>query len=221
QENDKPPSTPMTPMPAYSIMETPQLKKELSRFGVRPLPKRQMVLMLKEIFQYTHRDVDSDFEDEIPASQPALPKSPAKRSRQPKADQSAGRKRADDGEDPMLSESQESTVSSLDGSDISLGSQSSLVNGFGDCAFTSEEEEEELPASQAAAKEEEKLEAIRCYIRSNTALYNRILFYEPIELATLHAELKNNGIKISKTKLVDFLDAHCITFTTAGARREK
>ncbi|XP_054699227.1 structure-specific endonuclease subunit SLX4 isoform X2 [Grus americana] len=289
QENDKPPGTPMTPMPAYSIMETPQLKKELSRFGVRALPKRQMVLKLKEIFQYTHQDVDSDFEDEIPSSQPPLQKSPAKRSRQSKANQTAGGKRANasravgkrkqvatassvlpvgradddlvgpqetgcaapkegtkvthhpegakeqkrssvpperwslaaDGEEPMLSASQESAVSSVDGSDISFGSQSSFVNGFEACDFASEEEEEELPASQAAAREEDKLEAVRCYIRSNTALYNKILFYEPIELAALHAELKHNGIKISKAKLLDFLDAHCITFTTAGARKEK
>ncbi|NXY48113.1 SLX4 endonuclease, partial [Ceuthmochares aereus] len=225
QENDEPPSTPVTPMPAYSIMETPELKKELKRFGVRALPKRQMVLMLKEIFQYTHRDVDSDFEEEIPASQPPLQKSPAKCSRQPEADQRAGGKkhssRADDGEDPVLSASQESALSSLDGSDISFGSQSSFVNEFEACAFASEEEEEELPASQAAAREEDKQEAIRCYIRSNTALYNRILFYEPIELAELHAELKQNGIKISQAKLLDFLDAHCITFTTAGARKKK
>lgn len=149
-----------------------------------------MVLKLKEIFQYTHRDVDSDFEDEIPSSQPPMQKSPAKRSRQSKADRTAGGKcanaravdkrkqvatassvlpvgRADDdcvgscetgcaapkegtkmthdpegakeqkrssvspekrslaadGEEPMLSASQESAVSSLDGSDISFGSQ--------------------------------------------------------------------------------------------------
>ncbi|NXT17677.1 SLX4 endonuclease, partial [Syrrhaptes paradoxus] len=222
QENDKPPSTPMTPMPAYSIMETPQLKKELSRFGVRALPKRQMVLKLKEIFQYTHRDVDSDFEDEIPSSQPPPHKSPAKRSRQSKADRTAERwPLAADGEEALLSASQESEASSVDGSDLSFGSQSSFLNGFEACAFAPEEEEEELPASQAAAREEEKLEAVRCYIRSNTALYNKVLFYEPIELSELHTELKQNGIKISKAKLLDFLDAHCITFTTAGARKEK
>ncbi|NXG57291.1 SLX4 endonuclease, partial [Hemiprocne comata] len=222
QEKDKPPSTPMTPMPAYSLMETPQLKKELSRFGVRALPKRQMVLKLKEIFQYTHQDVDSDFEDEIPSSQPPLKKSPAKHSRQPKAGRAAERwSLAADGEEAKLSASQESAVSSVDGSDISFGSQSSLLNGFEDCAFASEEEEEELPASQAAAREEAQLEAVRCYIRSNTALYHKVLFYEPIELAELHTELKQNGIKISKAKLLDFLDAHCITFTTAKARKEQ
>ncbi|XP_069726686.1 structure-specific endonuclease subunit SLX4 isoform X1 [Phaenicophaeus curvirostris] len=189
QENNEPPSTPVTPMPAYSIMETPELKKELRRFGVRALPKRQMVLMLKEIFQYTHRDMDSDFEEEIPASQPPQQKSPAKCSWQPEADRAAGGKRSlraggkrkkaaaassalpvgradndlvgsqesscaapeegmrmtqdserakeqkrpsvspemwslsDDGEEPALSASQESALSSLDGSDISFGSQ--------------------------------------------------------------------------------------------------
>ncbi|XP_054247232.1 structure-specific endonuclease subunit SLX4 [Indicator indicator] len=290
QENENSPSTPMTPMPAYSIMETPQLKKELSRFGVRALPKRQMVLKLKEIFHYTHQDVDSDFEDGVPLSQPPPKKSPAKRCRQSKAGQAAGGKRAgasravgkrkqvatassevpvgmdgddrvgaserdcaapkerskmpchpegakeqerlsvsperwsleDDGEEPMPS-SQQSTVSSLSGSDISFGSQSSWMNGFETCAFASEEEEEEeeFSASQAAAREEEKLEAVRCYIRSNTALYHKVLFYEPIELAELHTELKQNGIKISRAKLLDFLDAQCITFTTAKARKEK
>ncbi|NXC89134.1 SLX4 endonuclease, partial [Cercotrichas coryphoeus] len=228
QENNRSPSTPVTPMPAYSMMETPQLKKELSRFGVRALPKRQMVWKLKEIFQYTHRDGDSDFEDEIPYSQPLPRKSPAKRPRQPKAGGAAGGNRASqewpvslaaDGEE--LPASQESAGSSVNGSDISFGSQSSFVNGFETCAFTSEEEEEEFPASQAAAREEEKLEAVRCYIRSNTALYNRILFYEPIELADLHAELKQNGIKISKAKLLDFLDSQCITTTMARARREQ
>ncbi|XP_059718214.1 structure-specific endonuclease subunit SLX4 isoform X2 [Haemorhous mexicanus] len=258
QENNRSPSTPVTPMPAYSIMETPQLKKELSRFGVRALPKRQMVLKLKEIFQYTHQDGDSDFEDEISYSQPLPQKSP----RQPKAGRAAravGKRKqrvkadgashgtgcaapkdrtkvthhpggakeqerpsvslAADGEE--LPASQESARSSVDGSDISFGSQSSFVNGFETCAFTSEEEEEEFPASQAAAREEEKLEAVRCYIRSNTALYNRILFYEPIELADLHAELKQNGIKISKAKLLDFLDSQCITSTMARARKEQ
>ncbi|KAL2298776.1 hypothetical protein Nmel_014374 [Mimus melanotis] len=275
QEKNRAPSTPVTPMPAYSMMETPQLKKELSRFGVRALPKRQMVWKLKEIFQYTHRDGDSDFEDEISYSQPLPRKSPAKRPRQPKAGGAAGRNRASapravgkrkqlakapavvprdeadeagcatakdrtkvihhpegakeqerltvslaaDGEE--LPASQESAGSSVNGSDISFGSQSSFVNGFETCAFTSEEEEEEFPASQAAAREEEKLEAVRCYIRSNTALYNRILFYEPIELADLHAELKQNGIKISKAKLLDFLDSQCITSTMARARKEQ
>ena len=37
------------------------------RFGVRPLPKRQMVLKLKEIHQYTHQIAGSESEDEAPS----------------------------------------------------------------------------------------------------------------------------------------------------------
>ncbi|XP_048189246.1 structure-specific endonuclease subunit SLX4 isoform X2 [Perognathus longimembris pacificus] len=76
-QKNLPPKVPITPMPRYSIMETPVLKKELDRFGVRPLPKRQMVLKLKEIFQYTHQTLESESEDEIPPSQvpPEVPSS--------------------------------------------------------------------------------------------------------------------------------------------------
>lgn len=38
-----------------------------SRFGVRPLPKRQMILKLKEIHQYTHQVVSSESDDEAPS----------------------------------------------------------------------------------------------------------------------------------------------------------
>lgn len=95
---------PITPMPHYSDMDTPELKNKLNRsvcscfdphavdeeaylitshavtlaawstldkalsaprrFGVRPLPKRQMIHKLKEIHQYTHQLVSSEDEDE-------------------------------------------------------------------------------------------------------------------------------------------------------------
>lgn len=174
-----------------AALSSPKLPPFSFRFGVRALPKRQMVLKLKEIFQYTHQDVDSDFEDEIPSSQPPLQKCPTKCSRQPKAGRTASGKRAaasravgkkkqvatassvapvgrddgdlvvscetgcaapkkgtrrthhpegakkqkkssasperwsltGDGEEPMPSASQESAVSSEDGSNISFGSQ--------------------------------------------------------------------------------------------------
>ncbi|XP_050823989.1 structure-specific endonuclease subunit SLX4 isoform X3 [Gopherus flavomarginatus] len=293
-ERNQPPRVPITPVPAYSIMETPELKKELNRFGVRPLPKRQMVLKLKEIFQYTHQIMSSDSEDEIPSSQPPLQKATAKYPSQPQADSielreesfkasrvgckqklgvsvpslpvlgsgdadsSAGpsttgclrtKKTAEtkshpggarglkgdvlspatspvkgslvgsaDGE--VLSASQESAASSVAGSDNSFGSQSSSSNEFETGALTSEEDEG-IPASQAAAREADKLEAVRRYIHSNPVLHRKILLYQPFELTGLQAELKQNGIKIALGKLLDFLDAHCITFTTAGARKEK
>lgn len=92
---------PITPMPHYSDMDTPELKNKLNRwvrwltddpavrqlpvcpplnslsprcrFGVRPLPKRQMILKLKEIHQYTHQLASSDSEDEAPSARTKPP----------------------------------------------------------------------------------------------------------------------------------------------------
>ncbi|XP_017359969.1 structure-specific endonuclease subunit SLX4 [Cebus imitator] len=269
RKKNLPPKVPITPMPQYSIMETPVLKKELDRFGVRPLPKRQMVLKLKEIFQYTHQTLDSDSEDESQSSQVLLqaphcqtlasqtckpsraavhaqqvattgpeahrPKGPAKtkgprhQKKHPESITPLSRspvKEAPPGldDDAQLPASQESVATSVDGSDSSLSSQSSSSCEFG-AAFVSageeEEGEDEVSASQAAVHVADTDEALRCYIRSKPALYQKVLLYQPFELGELKAELKQNGLHVSSGRLLDFLDTHCITFTTAAARREK
>lgn len=62
---------------------------------------------------------------------------------------------------------------------------------------------------------------MRRYIRSTPALYQKVLLYQPLELAELQAALRQNGIRVAAGKLLDFLDTHCVTFTTAAARKEK
>lgn len=84
-----------------------------------------------------------------------------------------------------------------------------------------EEGEEGVSTSQAAVQAVATEEAVRRYIRSTPALYRKVLLYQPFELAELQAELKQQGIRMATGKLLDFLDAHCITFTTAAARKEK
>ena len=44
----------ITPTPKYHQMQTPQLKDQCAKFGVRVLPKRKMIAKLKEIYTYTH-----------------------------------------------------------------------------------------------------------------------------------------------------------------------
>ncbi|XP_072607467.1 structure-specific endonuclease subunit SLX4 isoform X3 [Vulpes vulpes] len=260
-----PPKVPITPMPRYSIMETPVLKKELDRFGVRPLPKRQMVLKLKEIFQYTHQTLESDSENESQSSQ-VLSEAPCSQTHASRTSRAAGRAQLgatsgplpqrskgstktkgprhqkqqpggsippmnlsqakeespDPDGDTQLPASQESVASSMDSSDSSFSSQSSSCE-FG-VAFESaedEEGEEEESASQTAVHAAATEEAVRHYIRSRPALYRKVLLYQPFELSELQAELKQQGISVATGKLLDFLDAHCITFTTAAARKEK
>ncbi|MBZ3879684.1 Structure-specific endonuclease subunit SLX4 [Sciurus carolinensis] len=272
QKKNLPPKVPITPMPRYSIMETPVLKKELDRFGVRPLPKRQMVLKLKEIFQYTHQTLESDSEDEVQSSQvpleaphsqtmttetyrpsqaghtqpkatagprtqrskgPTKTKGPRHRKQQPVESILHPRKSATEEPPPgpdgdaQLTAPQESVATYVDGSDSSFSSQSSSSCECGaawECAGEDEEAEEAeegIGGSQAAVRAADAEEAVRRYIHSKPALYRKVLMYQPLELAELQEELKQNGIRVATGKLLEALDAHCITFTTAAARKEK
>lgn len=49
------PNVEITPMPNYQGMNTPNLKVELKKYGIKALPKRQAILKLTEIYEYTHR----------------------------------------------------------------------------------------------------------------------------------------------------------------------
>ncbi|XP_042294345.1 structure-specific endonuclease subunit SLX4 [Sceloporus undulatus] len=246
------PVTPLTPMPSYSVMATPVLKKELKRFGVRALPKRQMVLKLKEIFQFTHQRRDGKSKGRAAAAPLAPLPCPAGtiwesqqmvgsrdlcgesaqeaelhgfpggseqrkwRTALPAAGFTLGSNAGSGGCLPSPPASQESTSSSVASSETSVLSHSSPLSEF-ETSVLEEEEEALAPAD----KDEGKLEAFRHYIRSTPSLCRQILLYQPIELAVLQATLRQSGIKIALGKLLDFLDAHCITFTTAEARREK
>uniref|UniRef100_A0A7N8X2T1 Structure-specific endonuclease subunit SLX4 n=1 Tax=Mastacembelus armatus TaxID=205130 RepID=A0A7N8X2T1_9TELE len=207
---------PITPMPHYSDMDTPELKNRLNRFAVRPLPKRQMILKLKEIHQYTHQLVSSDSEDEgrsvqtkpPPASSAVAGSRPVscgqtvkfKEPRAPTALSPVKHSREEEGE--LLSASQGSNTSST-AAKLYLSSCSDSDSDGG------------ISASQAATRLQDRLRAVRSFIVSDSGLYNQILQYQPLVLSQLQERLKAAGIRLGAAKLVDYLDSQCITFTTA------
>ncbi|CAH8576207.1 unnamed protein product [Schistosoma haematobium] len=46
---------PFTPLPKYEEMMTPELKRALSKYGVKPLPRKRAILLLKEIYNQLHQ----------------------------------------------------------------------------------------------------------------------------------------------------------------------
>uniref|UniRef100_A0A8C9VLP2 Structure-specific endonuclease subunit SLX4 n=1 Tax=Scleropages formosus TaxID=113540 RepID=A0A8C9VLP2_SCLFO len=199
-----PPLEPITPMPAFSDMETPELKNQLNKFGVRPLPKRQMVSKLREIHHYTHQLLSSDSESKGLVLSPDPPKAAAFKEptgimlktcpKAPPAGQGEDGQR--DGDEEVLSASQSSTTSSA------AASEDSNSDG--------------LTPSQAVSRDAAKLQAVRNFLQSDSELYGQILQYQPLVLAHLQARLKAAGIRLGAAKLLDFLDSQCITFTTAN-----
>ncbi|XP_015228098.1 PREDICTED: structure-specific endonuclease subunit SLX4 [Cyprinodon variegatus] len=227
----RPSVVPITPMPHYSDMDTPELKNKLNRFGVRPLPKRQMVLKLKEIHQYTHQLVSSDSEEE---AAPRV-KHPMSREvscaqkgqfKEPRAPDTASPIKAVRGEEvELLSTSQGSnSSSSTAASQESERSNPELVlSSDGDS-----DSDGGISSSQAASRLQDRLQAVRSFILSDSSLYSRILQYQPLVLSQLQQQLKEAGIRLGAAKLMDYLDSQCITFTTAkrghptaGHRRAK
>ncbi|CAN9510086.1 unnamed protein product [Ophioblennius macclurei] len=193
---------PITPMPHYSDMDTPELKNKLNRFGVRPLPKRQMILKLKEIHQYTHQLVSSDSEDEAQRNPPPRRAAEFKEPPPPPPEE------VEDGEEEPLSASQGSNTSSTAESERS--NPELCVSSEGDS-----DSDGGISSSQAATRLRDRLLAVRSFILSDEELYSRILHYEPLVLSQLQKQLKAAGIRLGASKLIDYLDSQCITFTTA------
>jgi len=46
---------PLTPMPNYTGMNTPNLKDELKKYGLKQLSKKQAIKKLTEIYEFTHK----------------------------------------------------------------------------------------------------------------------------------------------------------------------
>uniref|UniRef100_A0A3Q4G4V3 Structure-specific endonuclease subunit SLX4 n=1 Tax=Neolamprologus brichardi TaxID=32507 RepID=A0A3Q4G4V3_NEOBR len=177
-------------------------------FGVRPLPKRQMILKLKEIHQYTHQLVSSDSEDEAPVSgATAQMKPPASRPvscaqtvkfKEPRApaDVCPVKHNGDEVAEPLSNP--ELCISSDGDSDSDGG----------------------ISASQAASRLQDRLKAVHSFILSDSKLYSQILQYKPLVLSQLQEQLKAAGIRLGAAKLMDYLDSQCITFTTAKPGRQ-
>ncbi|XP_062285810.1 structure-specific endonuclease subunit SLX4 isoform X2 [Scomber scombrus] len=216
---------PITPMPQYSDMDTPELKNKLNRFGVRPLPKRKMILKLKEIHQYTHQLVNSDSEDETPpvggtarilkppptssAAAGSRPVSCAQtvKFKEPVAISPVKLSREEEAE--PLSASQGSNTSSTAASEESERSNPEI------CLSSDSDSDGGISASQTATRLQDRLRAVRSFILSDSGLYSQILQYQPLVLSQLQQRLKAAGIRLGAAKLVDYLDSQCITFTTA------
>ncbi|XP_031144839.2 structure-specific endonuclease subunit SLX4 isoform X2 [Sander lucioperca] len=217
----------ITPLPHYSDMDTPELKNKLTRFGVRPLPKRQMILKLKEIHQYTHQLVSSDSEgeapsagctartkhphtsSEVPGNRPAscAQRVTFKEPRAPAAVSPLKPHREEEAE--LLSASQGSNTSSTAASEESERSNPEL------CLSSDSDSDGGISASQAVNRLQDRLRAVRSLILSDSRLYSQILQYQPLVLSQLQERLKAAGIRLGAAKLVDYLDSQCITFTTA------
>ncbi|XP_033744042.1 uncharacterized protein LOC117329918 [Pecten maximus] len=186
------PPSPFTPMPQYDSMNTPQLKREVQRIGVRPVGKKRMVALLKDVYNKTHQyETDSNVEDEEDEE-----------DEEDKEDEQSSCMKEQEADE--LNSSQESSQSDM--------MEESYLQGSTD----------DLVLSQASQQDDSALsEKLYQFVKSSTDIYRKVLMYEPLEVDWLKKEITEAGIKCSMEKLLCFLDEKCITFTMKKMRKER
>ncbi|XP_077984113.1 uncharacterized protein LOC144438810 [Glandiceps talaboti] len=202
------PEGPITPMPDYGDMTTPILKGELNKFGVRAMPRKKAVTILKTIYDYTHQGKSKEQTDTA-ASMSTDREIGASISTTDEANN--GKDEPSNQGVTVESDASTERVNTTDDSDSESG------DDFGESILMEEgadsdgDDDRDLTASQQAA-EEDKATLVKKYIKDNVTWYKKILMYEPFDLTVLSSELKSAGITCSQAKLMDILDEQCITF---------
>ncbi|XP_063843388.1 uncharacterized protein LOC135090497 isoform X1 [Scylla paramamosain] len=218
----------VTPQPDYKNMKSPDLKKELQKYGICALGRKKAVMVLQHVYEQTHPFVtDSEAETSfsqtpqknavIPTDRPKLLQSQMRKKGRfglASVELKSNKKNATREVAPEESalpvegerEKEESEESQLNSSTSSEGSSGYL---FGETVF-SPEEEDNLSSTQQA----DLASQVREMIVSNSDLHRKVLLYEPIFVEDLHAILKSNKTKCSIQALLDVLDDLCLIVRT-------
>ncbi|XP_048505829.1 uncharacterized protein LOC105684682 isoform X1 [Athalia rosae] len=194
----------VTPLANYSAMKTPELSKELHKYGFKAQKRDRAKQLLRHIYNELHPLVpvvqtnialnftESSSEDERP-----LPK----RQNRSKSFEILNRNNIQSQHETLESDTRTLSDASNDNELLENDDLYSMSQSDGD----------------------KNLETVfRKLLEVDINLHNKILTYEPLILEELHATLKAQGLKCKLNSLMDFLDEQCITFRTlASSKRNR
>ncbi|KAK5968409.1 hypothetical protein GCK32_012852, partial [Trichostrongylus colubriformis] len=213
----------ITPMPNYDGMTDVELKRELARFGLKPMGRKRAVAMLKKIYTEVHPEIDpftptirplvvEKTGDGTPvSSRLAKPKAPRKRGNLVKASKEAT---ATVAEKPSTSNVQVTNVDDIDDDDfIDLGDQT--LNEPRDEPV----EESMIDDTGILPKDLEGMtDVFLKWLRQpdNDDLYNHLLSLQPVLIDELHQRMSRADTAvcvIPKKALANILDRLGVTFS--------
>ncbi|XP_012225867.2 uncharacterized protein [Linepithema humile] len=186
----------VTPPPDYHGMKTPELHKEMKKYGLKAQKRSRAVKLLTHIYNELHPLV-SISEATIEQKKAAEILSDENEGPPPK------KRNMDNNSLEKSNDSDDELLCSQDSNDS--------MNSVKDA--TSKEmqfyETESLPALENSS---DIAEAFTKLIVADKHLHNKILRYEPVNIETLHSTLRTHGFKCKLSNLMSFLDEQCITF---------
>ncbi|CAH8561246.1 unnamed protein product [Schistosoma margrebowiei] len=229
---------PFTPLPKYEEMMTPELKRALSKYGVKPLPRKRAILLLKEIYNQLHQ-YEEDEQNQL-MSNKRIGSVKYHNDRQLQENcidkEKKCNNRLDRSKKMILNVS--NNVNNVSLLPIRCENDTDNNNNNGELLLSTSTPSNELQnllnsevissneLSHSNSQDLKKLsrkqvnkikgninQIVLHYLKNNPNLYMNILTYTPLEFDVVHNMLKSDGIIIGQQKLMDLFDDQCITFT--------
>ncbi|GAB1861308.1 Structure-specific endonuclease subunit SLX4 [Camponotus japonicus] len=197
----------VTPPPNYIGMKTPELNKEMKKYGLKVQKRGRAVKLLTHIYNELHplvpiaeitsiqevTEISSDEDEGPPSKKRNVDNNSLEKLNNP-----------EDSDDKVL-------CSPNSDSDVSSGQ-----NSIG--------KEMELSDTESLPENPSNItEAFTGLLNVDKDLHNKILQYEPVNIKELHHTLRTHGFKCKFSNLMDYLDEQCITFymPEQGARTRR
>merc|ERR1712192_41732 len=192
---------------------------ELTRFGLKAVPRRKATLLLNHIYEKTHPLVPiSPHQGASPLSshRRSLAKASARRisttASRPSTHGARGERSKE--ERRQVDEERSEEVDNMEDEE---GSQaSSQASQYSEAGLAEEsileggEEEQEVELSLD--------QQLSSFIRTRPSLHQQVLQYEPLWLHKFHQDTKEAGIKCNLAQVQQYLDLHRICFRTETKR---
>lgn len=225
--------SPLTPMPGYLNMNTPNLKDELKKFGVKALPRKQAIKKLVEIYEYTHRSkltrrskscTDLRINADAMITVASVVTDTNNEEQSTSTTKSIFK--------PKAKTKLKKTVSNIECIKEPAKAKRQSVKNMNDFSLFEVDNDQVVTASQQITStqstqsskiptlsEEELTIKIHDIIINDNELYNQILNYEPLDFESFTQKLKNLAqFKVNSKLIMKILDEYCVTFTLKNIR---
>ncbi|XP_066937260.1 LOW QUALITY PROTEIN: dentin sialophosphoprotein [Macrobrachium rosenbergii] len=237
----------ITPLPNYKEMLSPELQKELKRYGIKPISRKKAIVILEHVYEKTHPLVTDSEADSSYCDTPLQPQHAKTKTGKQKVTASL--------QEGLAVKNSKKTKNTDDKpkKNTATKTKNNKVSQVVNVQDRIEEEEEEdsplnLSQSSSTSSEVSELECVEesmllgaldddiavsathqgClssqvlqFIRSDPEFHQKVLLYEPFFVEDLQASLKANGVKCNMRGLLDILDDQCITFRTHQGQRQR
>ncbi|XP_046418369.1 uncharacterized protein LOC124178782 isoform X1 [Neodiprion fabricii] len=193
------PTENVTPLANYSAMKTPELRKELNKYGLKAQKRHRAKQLLRYIYNELHplvpvADDNVTSYSNLYSSNNECP-APKRLNRSNSIEDLNGKNTAN------VESDSEALV--FDARTVGEASDDYEGADYNDSYTLSQSDNSDSLES-----------FFRKLIQVDKVLHNKILAYEPLILEDLHATLKAQGLKCNLNALMDLLDEQCITFRT-------